>query len=250
MGLEVVITFTCVEGRSFVELWVPHVRMASGIDIDHPRYFRILTHELGHFFGVGDTYVDGNRGRRSTGGLDGCTGKQPSSRMCAGVLFGEDDRRGIIWLYEYYYEGLSIDDCIFPDYEFEEETGGCRPKHLVIFSIKHGSVTEFAAGGTVVILDHDPTLDVNERDAEGFTPLHYVGQRGDPRIVEALLKEKDIKVNILNKDKRTPAQLARELGERELARMIEAHPTADLPPWSVTSKGKLTTTWGHLKKRY
>ena len=170
--------------------------------------------------------------------------------MSGGVPFGEDDRRGVLWLYKYYYEGLPIDDCFFPDYIFEEETSGCRPKHLVIFSIKHGGLWEFAGGDVGVILDDDPTLDVNERGAEGFTPLHYAVQRGNPRIVEALLKEKDIKVNILNKDKQTPAQLARELGERELTRMIEAHPTADLPPWSVTSKGKLTTTWGHLKKQY
>ena len=157
----------------------------------------------------------------------------------------EDDRKGIIWLYKYLYEGQLIDDCFFSDYEFEEETGGCRPKYLVIYEVKNGF---FLTVGW--ILRDDPTLDINERDADGFTALYHAVLRGHEWIVETLLEQKGIKVNILSKDKRTPAQLARELGHRNLARLIEAHPTAALPPWSVTSKGKLATTWGHIKRNY
>ena len=246
---DVTVTFSCQDGGNSFAAVVDNfaeVFMMAGVDIDHPGYSADLIHELGHHFGLGDIYVDHNKGRFSTGGLDMTVGKQPSSVMAA--LSGginEDDRKGIIWLYKYLYEGQLIDDCFFSDYEFEEETGGCRPKYLVIYEVKNGF---FLTVGW--ILRDDPTLDINERDADGFTALYHAVLRGHEWIVETLLEQKGIKVNILSKDKRTPAQLARELGHRNLARLIEAHPTAALPPWSVTSKGKLATTWGHIKRNY
>lgn len=250
-NLDVLITFGCENGQSFAfPGGRPHVFMKNHDEADTRQYIFILVHEIGHTFGQGDTYI--NKERISTGGSSWLAGKQPTSVMAFPSAAAnhphyltEDDKKGILWLYRYYYEEQLVDDCFFSDYEFEEETGGCRPKYLVIYEVKNGIFQTVSW-----TLQDDPTLDINERDADGFTALYHAVLRGHEEIVETLLEQTDIKVNILSKDKRTPAQLARELGERELARMIEAHPTADLPPWSVTSKDKLTTTWGHLKKRY
>lgn len=103
-----------------------------------------------------------------------------------------------------------------------------------------------------MILHDDPTLDINARDSSGFTALHHAVERGETEMAKALLAKPSIKVNLLNTHKRTSAQLALTLHQRHLAKMIEAHPTAKHRgvPWNVSSKGRLTTTWGHLKKRY
>lgn len=77
-------------------------------------------------------------------------------------------------------------------------------------------------------------------------------QRGSVEIVKLLLAKPGIKANLLNTHKHTPAQLARVLKQTQIAKMIEAHPTANWQPvaWDVAPKGKLATTWGHLKNRY
>ena len=249
------VTFTCESGGpSFALLgqevphWPPEVYIRRpGTDIN--KVFRYeLTHELGHVFGLADTYRLPPK-RVSTGGVTYTWGMQPSSVMSALAggdppYLSEDDWRGIVWLYKHLYEGQPFKDCFFFDYVFEEETGGCRPKHLLIFEVKHGSIST-----TTLIISDDLTLDVNERDAGGFTALHHAVMRGNADIVKPLLAHKAIKVNILSKDKRTPAQLAREFRQAAIAKLIEAHPSAKLRPWSVSPGGKLTTTWGHLKQQ-
>ena len=102
----------------------------------------VLLHELGHLFGLVDTYVSGNvHQMESTGGSDHNVGQQPDSVM-SGVNFGglsEDDKRGLIWLYRYYHdESIEHTDCIFDDYEsetvpsshpdFSSGFRGCRPR--------------------------------------------------------------------------------------------------------------------------
>ena len=207
-----------------------------------------LVHELGHAFGFGDTYV---RGRvQSTGGLAHTMGKQPSSVM-AGIFdndafaLGQDDKNGIIYLYKYLYEDHPSGDCFFPDYIRVERDGICRPKYPLIFEAKHGAFLTVEQ-----ILIDDPTLDLNARDSQGMTALHYAVQRGSAEMVETLLAQAGIKVNLLNGHRRTPAQLARVLHQIHLAKRIEAHPTAKWHPvaWDVSPKGSLTTTWGALKR--
>ena len=102
------------------------------------------------------------------------------------------------------------------------------------------------------ILRDDPTLDINAQDASGFTALHHAVQQGSIKMVKALLGQAGIRANLLNTHKRTPAQLARVLKQTEIAKMIEAHRTANWHSvaWDVAPKDKLTTTWGHLKKKY
>ena len=196
---------------------------------------------------------------------------------------GKDDKNGIVWLYKVVHEGLSIVDCFFADYQLENPPLGCVPKRPLIFELKHGIEVR-----VLRMLKQDETLDLNARDADGLTALHHafineymqvveallsfedidVNVRGDKGhtalhhavllkdintatdIVERLLANAKIKVNIRSNDGRVPAQLARDIGRFQITKLIWEHPTAQLPPWSVTSKGKLTTTWGHLKKQY
>ena len=213
--------------------------------------FDILLHEVGHAFALGDTYVGGHR--VSTGGLAQTAGRQPSSIMASLTIaepgqIVEDDKNGIIWVYKWLYEDQPLKDCFFPDYHFVPGVDvGCEPKYPLIFEAKHG---HFAV--VEMILRDDPTLDINARDSSGFTALHHAVQRLDAKMVESLLATPGIKVNLLNTHKRTPAQLARALHQRHLAKMINAHPSSKLPPiaWDIAPKGKLTTTWGHLKKQY
>ena len=196
---------------------------------------------------------------------------------------GKDDKNGIVWLYKVVHEGLSIVDCFFADYQLENPPLGCVPKRPLIFELKHGIEVR-----VLRMLKQDETLDLNARDADGLTALHHafineymqvveallsfedidVNVRGDKGhtalhhavllkdintatdIVERLLANAKIKVNIRSNDGRVPAQLARDIGRFQITKLIWEHPTAQLPPWSVTSKDKLTTTWGHLKKQY
>ena len=212
-----------------------------------------LVHELGHAFGLADTYA--REHVLSSGGLANTAGKQPAAvmagyfRALSPLQLGEDDKNGIIWLYKYLHENHPGGDCFFDDYVPDERRKGkkgmCRPKYPLIFEAKHGLATTVRR-----ILRDDPTLDLNARDGAGMTALHYAVQRADTEMVKALLAQANIKVNLLNKEGRTPAQLAKQLRLARLAVMIEAHPTAKLRPlsWTVEAKGKKAVTWGELKR--
>ena len=217
-------------------------------------FITVLTHELGHAFGMMDTYARGTL--VSTGGLAHTEGKHPSSIMA--VLPGlprprqapylkEDDKNGIIWLYKYYHEDPPAVDCFFPDYVPAKtkflDKGVCEPRYPLIFEVKHGGKPNVLA-----ILREDPNLDYNARDTIGNTALHYAVMRGQIEIVKALLKQVGIKVNINNKNGRTLAQLAHHLKQKHLAKLIEAHPTAKLLPWAIDPAHSVTTTWGAIKQ--
>ena len=255
--LDIRITFDCKgKGRSFAVRSLGSapdlcIKMAKPVGV-HRDLVYPLVHELGHAFGLEDIYVEGLR--QSTGGLAFTRGKQPASVMASvnHHLFihspfglGEDDKNGIIYLYKYLHEDHPADDCFFPDYVRVEWDGRCCPKYPLIFEAKYGV---FETVGQILI--DDPTLDLNARDSSGFTALHHAVQRGNAEIVEALLAQAGIKVNLLNGQRRTPAQLARVLKQIQLAKRIEAHPTAKWHPvaWDVSPKGSLTTTWGALKR--
>ena len=121
--LDTRVTFDCKGiGRSFAARSLGAapdlcIRKAKEAGIDQLLIYALM-HELGHAFGLEDTYA---RDRlQSTGGLAFTMGKQPAAIMA--VLFpgaapfalGEDDRNGIIWLYKYLYEDQPPDDCFFP----------------------------------------------------------------------------------------------------------------------------------------
>ena len=203
-------------------------------------------------------------------------------------MLGRDDKNGIIWLYKVTYEGLSIRDCFFSDYQLEHEPLGCVPKHPLIFELKHSS-----EGIAFDVLEEDENLDINAQDADGMTALHYAVLYEYNRLFKVLLGHKvilgrqvinlppntDINVNAQAKDGRTALHYAVSHELDEVVKVLLAH--EDIVPFlrdnegrsalqiarenkldriialllehpltlPVHPKGKLATTWGHLKKR-
>ena len=293
---DLTVVFHCKDPRrSTATLLVgrpPQVDMRMGTKVTRNLMATFL-HEMGHAFGLADTYIPGDKWgdpQLDKGGLDSTKGTQPAALMSGNSIhrdgrpvLGKDDKNGIVYLYKVVHDGLSIRDCFFSDYELENPPLGCVPKRPLIFELKHGIEVR-----VLRMLKQDENLDVNARDADGLTALHHAFINEYTQVVEALLSFEDIdvnvrgdkghtalhhavllkdintatdtverllanakiKVNIRRNDGRTPAQLARDIGRFQITKLIWAHPTAKLPPWSVTSVGKLTTTWGHLKKRY
>ena len=270
----------------------PKIDLRMGTKVT-PNFMVTLAHEMGHAFGLADTYLRVDKWGDpllDKGGLDSTKGTQPAALMSGNsihrdgrLVLGKDDKNGIVYLYKVVHDGLSIRDCFFSDYELENPPLGCVPKRPLIFELKHGIEVR-----ALWMLEEDETLDRNARDADGLTALHHAfineymqvveallsfedidvnvrGAKGHTalhhavllndldratEVVERLLEHPKIRVNIRRNDGRTPAQLARDIGRFQFTKLIWEHPTAKLPPWSVTSAGKLTTTWGHLKKKY
>ena len=228
---------------------------------------KILVHEIGHVFGMADTYLlqrDKGRGL-DTGGLNLTRGTQPTSVMSGSIPFlrleeahtdaelhglsplGVDDINGIVWLYKHIYEDQPLKDCFFPDYEFEEFPAGCRPKYPLIFELKYGSTINNAKELYALrIIDEDEGLDVNAQDAEGMTALHYAVLLELDVVVEELLSQQDILPYLRDKQGRSALKHARDNKLHEMIDLLLIHPLT-LP---VNAKGKLATTWGHLKKQY
>ena len=96
------------------------------------RFMWTLVHEMGHAFGLADTYNKDDRVRGLTLGM------QPTSLMAmsydhvddvrvptrvnrgtiaafAKKCLTEDDKNGILWLYRVFYENQPITDCYFSD---------------------------------------------------------------------------------------------------------------------------------------
>ncbi len=208
-----------------------------------------LIHELGHAFGLEDTYVKQERHKdwKNKGGLEATVGTQPASAMAGwsadehSIRIAEDDVRGILWLYKHFHEGLPTEDCFFPDYVLEEEPRGCIPKYPLIFELKHGYPHR-----AIRMLDEDPNLDVNAQDESGLTALHHAVMQDAYEIAEHLLAQRRIKPFLRDNEGRSALAIARAAKLKDIITLLLEHPLT-LP---VNPKSKLTTTWGHLKKRY
>ena len=225
--IDLPITFRCESGRSYYVRWGGKisVHIRRGVNIVAGFIFSI-DHEIGHAFGLADTYLSAYGDRaENRGSWDGTVGTQPASVMYSvgkhnvikepPVYLAEDDIRGIQWLYKHIYEGLPVDDCFFPDYVLEPEPGGCRPKYPLIFFIKHpGALPDRVS--PLKMLDEDPKLDINTRDDDGYTALHYAVIQGDAELVQQMLVHPDIKTDISNNDGQTPLDLAQEPQLRKL----------------------------------
>ena len=109
------ITFECKLSSSFARLnnrKNPDIVLREGTEV--PLIMSSIVHEIGHAFGLTDTYVGNNITGTddfpiSTGGLKETMGTQPPSIMSSSLnvigsptKLGEDDKRGIIWLYKYF----------------------------------------------------------------------------------------------------------------------------------------------------
>ena len=115
-------------------------------------------HEMGHAFGLGDTYAvaSNHRFNKSTGGSQITAGKQPISVMAINSPVGltpegkltltQDDIEGIKWLYRYYtYDpdkggfDIEVSDCPAEYVHDKEETKGCVPEDIFAFEFKYGN---------------------------------------------------------------------------------------------------------------
>ena len=222
----------------------PSVRIREGTDVTLG-FRSALIHELGHAFGLADTYVGRRFDYPSKGGLRYTVGHQPLSAMSVYSIAAQraysrnllddyrywltqDDVNGIVWVYKVYYENLPIDECFFPDYELEAAPLiGCRPKYPLIFEVKQG---HRSAARSIIYGDTD--LNVNTKDGLGSTALHYaVMMAGDfylLRVVRALVKHKDLKINVRDVQGRTPLHLAAELGHADIVKILLTHPDIDV----------------------
>ena len=182
------------------EIRPPSIHLHRGTFVSD-QFASILLHEIGHCFGLLDTYprpIPGEEFQVSRGGLSRTIGHQPAAVMSglnipkpAPTRISQDDANGIVWLYKFYHENLALEDCIFPDYELEKSPDGCRPKSPLIFEIKHGS--ELYA---ISVINSDENTDINAKDGEGLTALHYAVIKEYPKLVDKLLAHEDIEVNI------------------------------------------------------
>ena len=254
MEVDIRITFECRKagGIAWIALAAPpDVYIRAGTDID--KYFMFgLIHELGHAFGLEDTYVMGKpppgsnlKLMKNKGGLEATVGTQPASIMAGWTAdettlrITEDDVRGIMWLYKHFYERLPIEDCFFPDYVLEEEPRGCIPKYPLIFELKHGYPHR-----ALRMLNEDPKLDVNVQDDSGMTALHYAVIQEAYKVVDRLLAKRGIKPFLRDEQGRSALAIARASKLKDIITLLLDHPLT-LP---VNAKGKLATTWGRLKQ--
>ena len=200
----------------------PALLMHRGTVVDD--FAGVLLHEIGHAFGLLDTYIRPELTleelRVSRGGLARTIGHQPASVMNGlnvphpwPTRVSQDDANGIVWLYKFYHEDLALEDCIFPDYELEKDPDGCRPKYPLIFEIQHGR-EELATG----VIDQDKNTDINAKDSDGVTALQYAIIKGYQQLVDKLLSHKDIEVNsdidVNIKDGSGRTVLYRAIGQR------------------------------------
>ena len=247
------ITFECKLLPSFAVLssWEnPDIVLRVGTEVS--RLMNNLVHEIGHAFGLTDTYLGANiigDPLSSTGGLQKTAGAQPPSIMSSHLnvvggmtKLGEDDKRAIIWLYKYFFDGLAddcflpdgsrrfhpqqcpynflaIDDCFFSDYVFEENPRGCVPKYPLLFETKHGSPKY-----VLQLLKEDPQIDVNAQNAGGMTALHYAVMYEKEEVVKALLAHQDIMPSLKDKQGRTPVDIALTAGHTAIVKMFPEPP--------------------------
>ena len=209
----------------------PLIKMHRGTVVT-PAFAFALLHEIGHCFGLLDTYLRPVLGEEfgvSRGGIAQTMGHQPASVMSAHIslspstLISQDDANGIVWLYKFYHENLPLEDCIFPDYELEKSPDGCRPKYPLIFEIKHGK--EWYA---IRVIDDDKNTDINAKDGNGMTALQYAVIKAYPQLVDRLLAHEDIEVNSQDGSGLTALYYAVEKGNPELLDKLLSHENIDV----------------------
>lgn len=188
------ILFNCLHKRSFVSsdaYKLPTVRIyltqsgdkhwakQSGTIGNSSFSFGVLLHEMGHAFGLLDTYPPHDGG-------------QPASIMSCSLVgnaLGEDDIKGIQWLYRYTHAKETIpkeNPCFFADYEQREgqKFGKCLPKHPLITLLKQAKAHDRLGKTEVAIrmlekaeqaIGNHLSFDVNKinaQDKDGNTALH------------------------------------------------------------------------------
>ena len=232
------IAFFCDFGASAAlvgpdETRPPAILLHRGTFVDD-QFTGVLLHEIGHAFGLLDTYprpIPGEEFQVSRGGLSRTIGHQPASVMSnlnypspRPTRISQDDANGIVWLYKFYHENLPLEDCIFSDYELEKSPDGCRPKYPLIFEIKHGG--ERGERFALRVIHDDENTDINAKDERGMTALQYAIIKGYTRLVNRLLQ--DIEVNSTDGGGMTALHHAVMQGNRQVVNALLAHEGIDV----------------------
>ena len=167
-----------------------------------------LLHEIGHAFGLWDTYPAGKR--KSAGGSDETSGKHAESIMSGPLSNSKrlpltyDDITGIHDIYRIHVlEYRDEKECSSGEFKWDKDSSGCVPKYPVIFEAKYGNKSTLER-----VLKDDPNVSVNETNPLGDTALHEAILRGWEDVVRVLLDKElrgsDIDVNIPNNNGQTP----------------------------------------------
>ncbi|KAF7310830.1 Ankyrin [Mycena chlorophos] len=85
----------------------------------------------------------------------------------------------------------------------------------------HGLAVSNNLPSLVLLVERDPTIDLNARDDFGYTPLHLAADRGHAPIVEFLLK-KGVDRKIQDEDGLVAVELAEAAGHDEVARLLSS----------------------------
>ena len=255
---DLLISFFCDLGKSHAlvvadEAKPPYIKLHRGTVVDD--FAGVLLHEIGHAFGLLDTYLRLHLTleelRVSRGGLATTIGHQPASVM-SGLNFphpwptriSQDDANGIVWLYRFYHENLALEDCIFSDYELEKSPDGCRPKYPLIFEIKHGR-EDLATR----VINQDENIDINAKDETGTTALDYALAKGYNHLVGKLVLHPAFDVNTRNVAGSTALFWAAQRGYYDVTRQLLKHRAIDVNIGAPdgTTPLKVTSTEGHTR---
>ncbi|MDP6737298.1 MAG: ankyrin repeat domain-containing protein [Nitrospinaceae bacterium] len=87
----------------------------------------------------------------------------------------------------------------------------------------------------------DNGSDVNAKDEEGVTPLHYAAEGGFNEIVELLI-DKGANVNAKNDDSATPLDVAIQFKEFETAALLRKHGGKHVTIYSADVSGEDSST--------
>lgn len=180
---------------------------------EHMFMMTTMLHELGHAFGLADTYAgaspeqqnlgaslgnEGSRRRHDTSDSEHTLGKQPLAIMGVANLLGvdpepfitADDAEGIRWLYRLAQGNISADECP-ENYVIEPETKGCLPRYPLMFAIRNADVRRAQA------MLQDSSIDINACDQYGRNALFYAQQheRRHGGNLPKLLKDKGAQLN-------------------------------------------------------
>ena len=232
------IYFYCDLGKSHAGVLAdedrpPALLMRRGTFVNDQFAFPLL-HEIGHAFGLLDTYprpeLTLEELRVSRGGIGRTIGHQPGSVMSGHnaprplpTRISQDDANGIVWLYKFYHENLPLEDCVFPDYELEKSPDGCRPKYPLIFEIKHSD--ERLASN---VIHDDENTDINAKDGDGMTALQYAVIKGYPKLIAKLLAHPDIEVNSTDGNGLTALHYAVQHKNESAVKALLAHESIDV----------------------
>ncbi len=214
--------------------------------------FAELLHEIGHTFGLDDTYVEvSNAGSRailhprghlkSTGVSEYTIGKQVVSIMGGYPLLNlqfpryediaptRDDYLGVDMMYSYVTGAIdSLAECPF-EYEvehFPKDAAGknslaCRPKHPLLYAIKYKQwgVLETIINSPKYRLD----VDINAQDGRGNTALHYSVIYVQHLLVKLLLAvyHKTISTTIKNNQGKTARDIAAAKGYQDIIKVVD-----------------------------